>query len=531
MQLSLLHPTLTALLALLPLLRDGAHHDRQPTALPITCSEEVVERYATGEVHLRYEVNEEGQRNGPLQEFAQDGSLLVKTRFYKGLEHGSRVEYDATGEVCRKVKMARGQPSGRELVYHPSGERKLVATWKAGKLHGDYATYLEDGRPVLSAEYRAGLLHGTYREHHASGRVTLETNYVDGQLWGERIETSVDGTRVELRTYEAARLHGTLSLVENGETLTNQEWRRGQIAKLDGIVIFPRQRDPLFDELAEILGIEEAPTGPTTYASIEEERAAGLRRLQAYRALCGVPWRELHLDNDLNSRCTDAARLNELNGKLSHRPDRPEGVTDEVYERGLEAAQNSNLHEGYHLPGSIDSYMDDSDPSNIDRVGHRRWCINPAMDRAGLGRSGRFSAMWAHKTGGSKPSAQQLVLYPPRGHVPKGLFGKEHAWSITYSRELELGQLGEPEVSLTRLGPDYLPMGEPLVVDYVNLETGGFGFGPCLIFRFGDVDIDEGAIYRCLARVPGNLRDLTVEYVVRFGEDERLVNHRNHIPK
>ena len=50
-------------------------------------------------------------------------------------------------------------------------------------------------------------------------------------------------------------------------------------------------------------------------------------------------------------------------------------------QRAYDGTSSSNLGQGYrNLSTAItDGWIDDGDTSNIDRIGHRRWCLDPRM--------------------------------------------------------------------------------------------------------------------------------------------------------
>src|SRR5438045_1192356 len=84
---------------------------------------------------------------------------------------------------------------------------------------------------------------------------------------------------------------------------------------------------------------------------------------------------------------TAGARL----GRLDHDPRNP-GLPEDQYQLARKAAGSSNLGwfgkgQSDSLALSVDMFMDDSDETNIDRVGHRRWCLNPAMKKVGFGQA------------------------------------------------------------------------------------------------------------------------------------------------
>jgi len=84
--------------------------------------------------------------------------------------------------------------------------------------------------------------------------------------------------------------------------------------------------------------------------------------------------------------------------------------------------------------------MYDSDASNIDQVGHRRWCLNPRMSKVGFASFKGFSrAMWVDGRI-AKDRARNLNLsrIPDRATSPGSHFGKGHAWSIALSESAYL---------------------------------------------------------------------------------------------
>lgn len=91
-----------------------------------------------------------------------------------------------------------------------------------------------------------------------------------------------------------------------------------------------------------------------------------------------------------------AALISAANGRLSHSPSQPSDMSDDLYAICKKGAGSCNLGSGYTTAGSVFiGYMDDSDSSNINRVGHRRWCLNPTMKKTAFGDAGYYTAMYA----------------------------------------------------------------------------------------------------------------------------------------
>lgn len=235
---------------------------------------------------------------------------------------------------------------------------------------------------------------------------------------------------------------------------------------------------------------EEAPEVPApTPAELAKARTE-LARLNGYRYLAGLS-HDVKLDEEL---CWDAkfgAELCRQHGQINHTPPRPAGMDEATYRRGYEATTNSNLYwtsgtDG--LTGSVDGYMDDSDPSNVARVGHRRWCLNPPMAKAGFGGVGGFSAMWCMDRSG-REARGAIVCFPAAGFHPLAYFKPGTAWSVALDPDRY--RIGSAQVKMVDLaGPgarrfpdDIKGLKEVPLVD-VSLDRSGIGSPrQCLIFR------------------------------------------------
>jgi len=439
---------------------------------------EVTELYPSGEVHIQYSVNEEGQKHGAFVEYAEDGTALVKARY------------------------AKDKLDGREQRFFAGGKRHIVATWKSGELNGRYEIFYRNGKREISTGYKRGLQAGKYTESSEDGKWVLTANHKAGQL------------------------DGALKVRDNGKTLSEQKWKAGVPIEIDGIEPFPRAEISLLGELAGVWGAPAPAEVPKLVGELTEEervaaqRAQALRRLQAYRALCEVPYKGMSLEPKWNALCDAASEICRRLGRITHTPERPADTGDELYKDGVLGAGKSNLAMGGSLPSSVDMYMDDSDASNIDRIGHRRWCVNPTMQRTGFGVSGRFSAMWSMDNSGRGVRGKRAVMFPPEGFVPTQMFGAHYAWSITPLA----GALPKEEkiqVTMQPLGRHYLPEGEPLKIDYLHVDNGGYGAGPCLIFRPEGLVMEVGRAYRCQVSLD-NGGSVAFDYFVEFASDERL---------
>lgn len=229
---------------------------------------------------------------------------------------------------------------------------------------------------------------------------------------------------------------------------------------------------------------------------------AGLDRLNALRRIAGLP--AVSLDASYTASTQAAALVNAANYTMSHYPVQPSGMDSALYQQGYTAAGRSNIayYYGYRpvdgpLAFSVDQWMDDSDFSNIDRLGHRRWQLNPAMGKTGFGAvydaSGSLhSAEYSWDTSGSGVD-YNFIAWPASGNFPAvdRVFNTETAWSVTLNpSKYQTPSLSAVSVTLKRQsdGKSWTFNGSEdysygIYGRYFNVETGGYGVNNCIIFR------------------------------------------------
>lgn len=266
-------------------------------------------------------------------------------------------------------------------------------------------------------------------------------------------------------------------------------------------------------------GPDDVP--PPTPSELAKARAE-LARLNGYRYLAGLP-SDVALDPGLSWTCKFAAELCRRIGTIDHTPARPSGMPEPAYRRGYEGTSQSNLHwtsgpDG--LAGSVDSYMDDSDPANVRVVGHRRWCLNPPLAKTGFGVVGGYSAMWVADRSGSS-GAGAIVCFPSAGFHPFAYFTPGTAWSVSLDprryrlagSDLKVFDLSSP--AHARAFPRDLRGLPEIPLSDVRLSTEGSGIPQCLIFR-PQAKITRGARFGVLVPRAAGLPDGQLAYTVEF---------------
>lgn len=391
--------------------------------------------------------------------------------------------------------------AGAEKVEeYPSGKAKgKYQTTDAGVKDGPFTEFYENEKVRAKGAYKGGKLDGDHTVYFPSGAVMASGKFVAGTVHGTYTDSTPQGATHLIADYDKGRLR-SFKLYSKGKVVAEQEF--------DGDKWAPPRR------LSEIqLDLSTIATTPNTAkaGTLDAERDAGLRRLMAYRAATGVPFDGLTLDTDLNAKTSAAAEFCQAIGKLTHTPTNTVGWADEKFKLADEGCKSSNLYFSApkaFIPTAIDGLMDDSDASNIDRLGHRRWCLNPGMLKTGLGKSpnGVYVAMWAFDTSRKPAPSHDFVAYPPAGFASLSHFGpgarkdtgpEGPAWSFSPDpAKFTIPDAKSFTVKVfrktdkTAVGP-----GEELTLGVLNVSTDHFGGSPAIIFRPKQVVLEPGSRY------------------------------------
>ena len=187
------------------------------------------------------------------------------------------------------------------------------------------------------------------------------------------------------------------------------------------------------------------------------------------------------LNEEYNRLAQAASMVNYANGSLSHYPSMPAGMDGEVYQLGYAGSSSSNLALGYSTLNRtiVQGWMEDGDSSNIDRVGHRRWILNPPMGQTGFGAVGRAFALYCFDW--SNSSARQTQVAWPAQNMPVGYFSSYFPWSVSMDQYVEMDSV---RVSLTRVNDGRTWNFSAAASDgYFNVNNTGYGQTGCIIFR------------------------------------------------
>jgi hypothetical protein len=211
----------------------------------------------------------------------------------------------------------------------------------------------------------------------------------------------------------------------------------------------------------------------------------GLNALNFVRYIAGIG-SDVAIDEEYVNLAQKASVTIAKINTLTHYPKQLSGMSDDFYSDAALGARSSNLaycSAGMSLSYTIiEQYMDDGDSSNISRVGHRRWCLNPSMQYTGFGycsNSGGYSALYAFDESRTSELTEGYVPWPGRV-MPYEYF--RGPWSIQFSDSSYITD-SNIKVTLTTSSGRTMTFSQSKADGYFNYNSGGFGMGPAVIFE------------------------------------------------
>ena len=292
---------------------------------------------------------------------------------------------------------------------------------------------------------------------------------------------------------------------------------------------------------------EEYSTEYPTYAGklTQDTLDEALDSVNFCRYLAGLPY-DIELDSGYDELAQNASLIIYINQVLSHSPSKPSVMSDEVYALASKGSGDSNIGKGYmNIQASVvEGYMADTDESNISKLGHRRWILNPDMQKTGFGAVYDSTAMYVRDKSRKEKFTGDYICWPP-ANMPYELLGdsKEgYAYSVTLnSKVYAMPERDKVKVTLTskltgktftfdKNSPDSVSQ----MVGYFNVNDANItSNNNCIIFNPGTlprndvIDVKVTGIYD----KDGNEKPISYkvnyfdlldadEYTLGFPEDE-----------
>ena len=256
---------------------------------------------------------------------------------------------------------------------------------------------------------------------------------------------------------------------------------------------------PTYDKLYKTEPVVEGADYHIAVLSDEAyDTAKGL--INYYRHVAGLG--DITLSDDVNeSAAYGALALAMNNSGLTHYPSQPKDMSSIDYNKAYAATTSSNLSSasGYSekriISVAVSGQIGDSDSSNIDTLGHRRWLLNPGVKTLGIGSANNnynyYTDIRVFGDGIQSESVNDydFIAWPSSGANLTDTFPKDTPWSVTLNPKVYYTPTDvSVEVKSLRYGTTWYfdnntGYGTSSVDNYFNIEKSRYGVANCIIFR------------------------------------------------
>ena len=214
-------------------------------------------------------------------------------------------------------------------------------------------------------------------------------------------------------------------------------------AEAAGLDVVKRSHDTVMNFLnshpttisGDIYDVAPGLKAPYSLGKLKDEVVhRALNALNSLRFVAGLR-ADITISEEYTEKAQAAAVVNAVNGSMSHYPTQPAGMSVDMYELGYDGASHSNIAYGYGdlSTAMFKGWIHDGDSRNIDRVGHRRWVLNPRMRQTGFGMAGTQMAMYALDGEWNMEGVPMYVAWPAQ-MMPIQWMSSDLPWSVS-SRE------------------------------------------------------------------------------------------------
>lgn len=171
---------------------------------------------------------------------------------------------------------------------------------------------------------------------------------------------------------------------------------------------------------------DTAPSQSEPGVLSESSKTRALNTINVMRYISGLD--EVVIDEAYQKQDEAAVWLFDLNHGMAHSPQKPDGVSDELYQTAQNGANGSDIGFGYDsLPDAVlTGWMWDG---GVSTLGHRRWCQNPGFTRTGFGYQNGYAAMYVTGQGAYNSKGITGISWPAQ-NMPVEYFSAGVDWSI-----------------------------------------------------------------------------------------------------
>lgn len=174
--------------------------------------------YPNGKLLEQGHRDPQGEQDGALKYYREDGSLKGEYHYQKGKLQGIQKEYFANGQLAQLETREQGKKLGLKQRYFDNGQLRSQLIYSVGGLDGLTQEFYINGTLQRESEYRQGQRHGMNRYYSKQGKLLVDAHYQQGRLQGEKKSYFADGTiRVMTEYLRGKKIGKEQAFYSNGQ--------------------------------------------------------------------------------------------------------------------------------------------------------------------------------------------------------------------------------------------------------------------------------------------------------------------------
>ncbi|MGM9530628.1 InlB B-repeat-containing protein [Intestinibacter sp.] len=271
----------------------------------------------------------------------------------------------------------------------------------------------------------------------------------------------------------------------------------------------------------------EQPSTTQPYAPgklTDETLNSALDTLNLMRYIAGLS--DVKLSDTYNQFSQAGSLISAINEKTSYYPDKPDGMSDELYNKGYAGCNSGSLSSSDYdnLNRTIvDEWMADS--SNIKTVENRRWILNPAMQATGFGQVGIYKTMYVNDNmydNDENLLSTDKVAWPAQV-TPIEYFDEESPWSLTIGSYISDSSDVTVKVTCKNTNEEWTLTPGKSSKGYLYVDNNIYGEQGCIIFRPSGFSCEDGMMYNITATGIFGTVSYDVEFFKLSNDSQKLV--------